>query len=216
MSQMKLSYAIGRRLFREIARGFFDFRVINEAGLDFAGAALVASNHVSFLDPPFIGQAFPEAIHFFARKTLFTHPQFGAVLRSWQAIPIDRDRPDPSSLKGTLRVLKNGGKVLVFPEGTRSPDGGLQPAEPGVGMFIAKAAVPVLPIRLFGTYEALSRHHKFPRPASVTMVVGELWKPDLKAMEHLAPKEIYKHLADETMRRVGELKLPGLAISGGS
>lgn len=204
---MKLSYAIGRRLFREIARGFFDFRIVNEEGLNFAGAALVASNHVSFLDPPFIGQAFPEAIHFFARKTLFSHPQVGAVLRSWQAIPIDRDRPDPSSLKGTLRVLKSGGKVLVFPEGTRSEDGTLQSAEPGVGMFIAKAAAPVLPVRLFGTFEALSRHHTFPRPASVTMVVGERWTPDLKALSHLGAKEMYKFLADETMRRVGELKL---------
>lgn len=203
---MKLSYAIGHRVFREIARGFFDFRVVNEEGLNFEGPALIASNHVSFLDPPFIGQAFPEAIHFFARKSLFTHPQFGSLLRSWQAIPIDRDRPDPSSLKGTLRVLKAGGKVLVFPEGTRSEDGTLQPAEPGVGMFIAKAAVPVLPVRLFGTYEALSRQHALPRPASVTLVVGELWTPDLVALNHLSLKELYKHLADETMRRVGELK----------
>jgi 1-acyl-sn-glycerol-3-phosphate acyltransferase len=204
---MKWSYAIGRRLFREIARGFFDFRVINEEGLNFAGPALIASNHVSFLDPPFIGQAFPEAIHFFARKTLFAHPLMGAILRSWQAIPIDRDRPDPSSLKGTLRVLKSGGKVLVFPEGTRSVDGRLQEAEAGVGMFIAKAVAPVLPVRLFGTYEALSRQHKLPRPASITLVVGERWTPDLTALKELAPKALYKHLADETMRRVGELKL---------
>ena len=94
---MNLSYAIGYRLFREIARGWYDFRVVNEAGLHFDGPALICSNHVSFLDPPFIGQAFDDAIHFFARKSLFNNPVMGAVLRSWQSIPIDRDKPARST-----------------------------------------------------------------------------------------------------------------------
>jgi 1-acyl-sn-glycerol-3-phosphate acyltransferase len=139
---MNLSYAIGKQLFSELAHGLFDFRIVNESGLHFDGPALICSNHASFLDPPFIGQAFPDAIHFFARKTLFNNPLVGKVLRSWQSIPIDRDKPDPSSLKTTIRLLKSGGRVLMFPEGTRTFDGNLLPAEPGVGLFIAKAAAP--------------------------------------------------------------------------
>ena len=205
---MNLSYAIGYRLFREIARGWDDFRGVTEAGLHFAGPALICSNHVSFLDPPFIGQAFDDAIHFFARKSLFNNPVMGAVLRSWQSIPIDRDKPDTSSLKTTIRILKSGGRVLMFPEGTRSFDGQLMPAEPGVGLFIAKSAAPVLPVRLHGTYEAMSRKHLLPRPSTVTLVVGDLWKPDLDSLSHLPAKDLYKHLADEVMRRIAELPSP--------
>lgn len=205
---MNLSYALAKQLFHELACGFYDFRVLNEAGLAFEGPALICSNHLSFLDPPFIGQAFPGAIHYFARKTLFNNPVAGAILRSWQSIPIDRDKPDPSSLKTTIRLLKSGGRVLMFPEGTRSPDGRLQAAEPGAGLFIAKAAVPVLPVRIFGTFEAYSRHHKLPHPARITLVVGELWRPDLEALQGLPLKQQYQTLADEVMARIGALSLP--------
>lgn len=205
---MTLSYAIGKQLFSELAHGLFDFRIVNAGGLHFDGPALICSNHASFLDPPFIGQAFPDAIHFFARKSLFSNPLAGAILRSWQSIPIDRDKPDPSSLKTTIRLLKAGGRVLMFPEGTRSFDGQLLPAEPGVGLFIAKAAAPVLPMRIYGTYEALSRKHKLPRPASITLVVGQLYRPDLASIAHLPAKDLYKHLADEVMARIAALPQP--------
>jgi len=205
---MTLSYAIGKQLFSELAHGLFDFRIVNAGGLHFDGPALICTNHASFLDPPFIGQAFPDAIHFFARKSLFSNPLAGAILRSWQSIPIDRDKPDPSSLKTTIRLLKGGGRVLMFPEGTRSFDGQLLPAEPGVGLFIAKAAAPVLPVRIYGTYEALSRKHKLPRPASITLVVGQLYRPDLASIAHLPAKDLYKHLADEVMARIAALPQP--------
>jgi 1-acyl-sn-glycerol-3-phosphate acyltransferase len=203
---MNWSYAIGKLLFRELARGLFDFRVVHGERLHVPGAALVVANHASFLDPPLIGQAFPEAIHFFARKTLFDHPLAGAILRSWQAIPIDRDKPDPSSLKATLRVLAGGGKVLMFPEGTRTLDGEIKPAQPGAGLFIAKSRAPVLPVRIFGSFEAFSRHHKIPRPATISITVGELWQPDLEAFEDLPAKDLYRQLAEEAMRRVAALE----------
>ncbi len=203
---MNIIYRIGRRFFGEFARGWFDFRVIGAVKMSFPGPALIASNHVSFLDPPFVGQAFPEAIHYFARKTLFDHPLAGAILRSWQSIPIDRDKPDPGSLKTTIRLLRAGKKVLVFPEGTRSPDGKLQPAEAGTGLFIAKSGAPVLPVRIFGTYEAYPRGAKSFRPARVTVVVGDLWQPDLKSYPQQG-KDLYQALADEVMHRIGELTL---------
>ncbi|MEZ5384512.1 MAG: lysophospholipid acyltransferase family protein [Prosthecobacter sp.] len=203
---MNTIYRIGRLFFGELARGWFDFRVVGAEKMCFPGPALIASNHVSFLDPPFIGQAFPEAIHYFARKTLFDHPLAGAILRSWQSIPIDRDKPDAGSLKTTIRLLRAGKKVLVFPEGTRSPDGQLQSAEAGTGLFIAKAGAPVLPVRIFGTHEAYPRRAKTLRPARVTLVVGDLWQPDLTLYPQQG-KELYQALADEVMHRIGELTL---------
>ncbi len=203
---MNLSYWFGHKFFREVARGFFDFRVIGEERLNFDGPALIASNHVSFLDPPFIGQAFSHHIHYFARKTLFDHPIAGAVLRSWHTVPIDRDKPDASSLKTTIRILRQGGKVLIFPEGTRSPDGQPGKAEAGVGLFIAKTGVPVLPIRLYGTYEAFPRGAAFLRPARVTLVVGERYQPDLQS-RNLEGRDLYQSLSDEVMDHIRQITL---------
>jgi 1-acyl-sn-glycerol-3-phosphate acyltransferase len=207
VTQMGWSYALGKLLFTEIARGFFDFKVVNAEALRESGGALVVSNHVSYLDPPLIGQVFDDPLHFFARKTLFRHPLIGALLRSWQAIPIDRDKPDASSLKQTIRVLRDGGKVLMFPEGTRSEDGEVKEAQPGAGLFIAKGQTAVLPVRIFGAFEAYPKGAKLPRYAPITVVVGERWMPDFEGLKGMPLKDLYKYLADESMRRVRELSL---------
>lgn len=201
---MHFTYWLGYILFRAFARGFFDFRVVGAENLNFKGPALIASNHVSFLDPPFIGQAFDEALYFFARKSLFDHPIAGWILREWQTIPIDRDKPDASSLKATIRLLKSGKKVLIFPEGTRSPDDQLQKAEAGVGLFIAKTGAPVLPVRIFGSYGAFPRGAKFPRPVQITLVVGQLYQPDIQGQAHKG-RDLYQALADDVMERIGGL-----------
>ncbi len=203
---MNLSYQLGHTVFRAVVRGFYDFRVIGSENLHFDGPAIIAANHVSFLDPPFVGQAFDEPLYFFARKSLFDHPIAGKLLRSWQAIPVDRDKPDTSSLKSTIRLLKSGKKILMFPEGTRSPDGQLQKAEAGVGLFLAKTSAPVLPVRIFGTYEAFPRGAKFLRPSSITLVVGQKYQPDLtSAASH--GRDLYQTLADEVMHRIAGLTL---------
>lgn len=203
---MHFTYWLGKRFFGEIARGLFDFRIIGQEKMNFPGSALIASNHVSFLDPPFIGQAFDGPIHYFARKTLFDHPLAGWILREWQTVPIDRDKPDATSLKTTIRFLRAGEKVLIFPEGTRSPDDTLQPAEAGVGLFIAKGQAPVLPVRIFGSHQAYPRGAKTLRPARITLVIGDLWQPDLKSYPQTG-KELYQTLANEVMHRIGELTL---------
>lgn len=203
---VNLSYRIGHSLFRSLARNFYDFRIIGAEHLKVEGAALIVANHVSFLDPPFIGQAFDEPLYFFARKTLFDHPLAGKVLRSWQTIPIDRDKPDASSLKATIRLLKSGKKVLMFPEGTRSPDGKPQDAEAGVGLFIAKSRAPVLPVRIYGTYEAYPKGAKFLRPSQVTLVVGQPWQPDLENRADQG-RDLYQSLADEVMSHIRSLTL---------
>ncbi|MBL9179699.1 MAG: 1-acyl-sn-glycerol-3-phosphate acyltransferase [Verrucomicrobiaceae bacterium] len=203
---MHFTYWLGKNLFHELACGLFDFRIIGEEKMNFPGPALIACNHVSFLDPPFVGQAFDGMIHYFARKTLFDHPVAGAILRQWQVIPIDRDKPDAASLKATIRFLRAGEKVLIFPEGTRSPDNNLRPAEAGVGLFIAKSKAPVLPVRIFGSYEAYPRGAKTLRPSRITLVIGNIWQPDLDSYRKEG-RELYQALADDVMSRIGELSL---------
>lgn len=203
---MNLSYWLCRRIFRELALGLFDYRVVGAEKLQFSGPAIVACNHVSFLDPPLVGIAFDEMVYSFARKTLFDHPLAGMILRSWQVIAVDREKPDAASLKSTIRLLRDGKKVVMFPEGTRSYDGVPRAAEAGVGLFIAKSKAPVLPVRLFGTHEAFPRGAKALRPAKITLVVGDLWQPDLKSYQE-SGKELYQTLADDVMRRITELRV---------
>lgn len=203
---MNFSYWFGHRVFRELAHGLFDYRVVGAEKLQFSGPAIIACNHVSFLDPPLVGIAFDEMVYSFARKTLFDHPLAAKILRSWQVLAVDREKPDTASLKNIIRLLRDGNKVIMFPEGTRSYDGVPQSAEAGVGLFIAKSKAPVLPVRLFGTYEAYPRGAKTLRPAKITLVIGDLWQPDLKSYEE-SGKELYQALADEVMRRISELRV---------
>lgn len=201
---MNAIYWLGHVVFREISRGFYGLTVVGAENLKIEGPALIASNHVSYLDPPFIGSAFDEDIYFLARKTLFRFPWSNWLLNKWQSIPVDRDKPDPGSIKAIFRRLKEGKKVIIFPEGTRSPDGGLQPGEPGVGMLIAKARVPVIPIRIIGAHEAMPRDKTLPQPARITVAVGKPWFYNPEDFAN-SGKDLYQRISDEVMRHISEL-----------
>ena len=203
---MNSVYFLGWFLFRLMYATYFRWRVFGADNVPSAGGVILASNHASFLDPPLVGIAFDEMVYSFARKTLFNHPLAAKILRSWQVLAVDRDKPDAASLKNIIRLLRDGNKVIMFPEGTRSYDGVPQSAEAGVGLFIAKSKAPVLPVRLFGTYEAYPRGAKSLRPAKITLVVGDLWQPDLKRYAE-SSKELYQILADEVMHRITELRV---------
>ena len=77
---------------------------------------------------------------------------------------------------GAIRVVRAGGGILVFPEGSRSPNGCLQPAKPGVGMIVAKTGAPVIPVRVYGSFEAFPIGAKKPKRNRITVVIG---KPEM-------------------------------------
>ena len=198
-------YWLGHRFFREVARGFFGLRVVGSQHTQFDGPALITSNHVSFLDPPFIGSALDEDACFLARKTLFRYKFSNWLLTRWQAVPVDQEKPDPGSMKAIFRRLKHGKKVIVFPEGNRAPDGLLQRSEPGIGLLIAKAGVPIVPVRIFGAFEALPRHKAFPTPHPITVVFGEPWIFDPANFKSTG-KELYQEIANHVMERIADLR----------
>lgn len=121
------------------------------------GPCLLASNHQSMLDPPLVGAALPREVAFVARKTLFGNPVFGWVIRACHALPLDRDDADLGAIRRALAVLAEGRKLVIFPEGTRSADGGLLPAKAGAGLLAIKSGVPVVPIRIRGARDVLPR-----------------------------------------------------------
>ncbi len=129
------------------------------------GPFILASNHASFLDPLLAGCFLPRPICYFARKTLWNTRPMAWMLDNLKCIPVDRDgEGDVGALKRVMAALKSGEGVQVFPEGTRTRDGQLQPARRGVGLLAGRLGVPVVPTRVFGTFETLNRHQIIPRP----------------------------------------------------
>ena len=192
---MTFWYLLGYSLSKAIAKTFFNYRVIGAENMIEEGPCIIAANHCSNLDPPLVGTACRRAIHYLAKKSLLEWPVLGPIFPQLNVIPVDPKNADRSALMGAIRVVKNGGAVLIFPEGSRSPDGQLQAAQPGIGMIAAKTGAPVVPVRLFGSFTALPRGQKRPRLASVTAVIG---KPVIFAAGATSQRSDY----DETSRAV--------------
>lgn len=207
---MGLFYWLGHTGSRIFARTVCSMRVQNREGLmGHEGGLIIAANHVSFLDPPLVGSAFREPLYYFARKTLFDHPIANFIFTRVNAIPVNQERPELSALKRIIELLKQEEKVLIFPEGERSWDGELNmEGQPGIGMIVSKAKVPVLPVRLFGPEKALPRGSKKIRRHPVTLVVGEPidFTPVLEDGS-LSTKEKYQVIADRIMQSIAALEM---------
>lgn len=199
---MTFWYLLGYSLSKALAKTFFNYRVIGAENMIEDGPCIIAANHCSFLDPPLAGVACRRGIHYLARKTLLDWPVFGPIFPQLNVIPVDPKNAERSALLGIIRVVRAGGAVLIFPEGTRSPDGKLQPGQPGIGMLVTKTGAPVLPVRIYGSYEALPRNSVLPRRASVTVVVG---KPLLFEASESSDRHGYQKISDRIMDAVADL-----------
>lgn len=198
---MRWIYWLGWMSFGAAYRALFGLRIEGRENLITDGPVLVAANHQSFLDPPLVGNLYHEEMYFLARKTLFVG--LGKWLyKQWNAIPVDQERPDMASLKTMVKLLHQGEKVLVFPEGERSESGALGTAQPGIGLIVAKAGVKVQPVRIRGAIDALPRGSSRIKFARITMTVG----PAIDfSGEDYKGKEGYQKIADRIMAEIAAL-----------
>jgi 1-acyl-sn-glycerol-3-phosphate acyltransferase len=208
---MNPSYFIGWSLFRLIYATYFRWRVYNPENVPPRGPVILASNHASFIDPPLVGSALHRPVNYLARESLFRFPILGAILRSWNAVPVDREGGGAAGLRAILDRLLNGGVILLFPEGTRTKDGELQTARSGIGLTVIKSDAPVVPVRVFGTFEAFSRNHKFPRPHPIAVKYGKLidfsaLRAEAKTCSKPRLKQIYQQVADRIMSEIAALQ----------
>ena len=142
------------------------------------GAFIVACNHASHLDPPIIGSLVPRQMAFFARKTLWKPGIASWWLDGVGTIPVDRDGgSDVTAIRRVLQTLNSGKALILFPEGTRSPDGHLQAAKPGVGLIACKTQAPVLPVRIFNSHEAFGRKGGLRLGTRVSVTFGPVLPP---------------------------------------
>ena len=116
---MKLHYRIGWLLALGLARLLWGFRVTGRERVPRSGPVVVASNHISNWDPLLVGLACPREVHFLAKRELFENRAFAALIRAYNAIPLDRDGSDRKALRLARRILGDGRALLMFPEGTR-------------------------------------------------------------------------------------------------
>lgn len=202
---MKTLYWFCYTLFKKAALAFFSYRVIGKEKLVTDGSVLIASNHESFLDPPLVGVAYDKAVYYLARKTLFRG--LGAWLYpKLNSIPVDQDKPDMTSLKTIIKLLKQQKQVVIFPEGSRTLDGELQPAEAGTGLIVAKSKAVVQPIRIVGARKALPRGSGKITFAPITIIVGD---PIVFTAEELSAKgrDDYQKISNRIMTEIGKLSI---------
>jgi len=198
---MTFWYLLGYSLSKGLAKTFFNYRVLGAENMIEEGPCIIAANHCSNLDPPLVGVACKRAIHYLAKKSLLDWPVLGPIFPELNVIPVDQKNADRSALMGAIRVVRNGGAVLVFPEGSRSPDGKLQPAQPGIGMIAAKTGAPVVPVRIFGSYLVQPKGRRLPSLHSLTVVVSNPVSPSTVASN---PRD-YNSFADLIMKTISQI-----------
>lgn len=170
------------------------------------GGVIVASNHISFWDPPLIGAAAPRELHFLTKEDLFGMPVVGTLIRSMNAIPIRRGVADLTGMSRAMDRLRDGAALLMFPEGSRMQDGGSHPARPGVGMMAVNADVPIVPCCISGSDR---QREWWYRGARVQLWFGPArsWRELAGAgMDHTPGRALYQQVGEAVMREIAILK----------
>ena len=208
--QMRMDFAYGFFHFGMSALCDIHFRTAG-SGVEHVprhGGFIVAASHASLLDPPIVGAMVPRQTSAFARRTLWK----GGVISWWLdtvgVIPVDRDSgSDVVAIRRVLQALKQDKGIILFPEGTRTPTGQLQRAKAGVGFMACRTGVPVVPARVFGTFEAFGRNGPLRLGAPVSVVFG---RPLLAADydDRSEGKERYQHASERIMSAIAALELP--------
>lgn len=140
---------------------FYRFKVVGRSHLR-PGGGLIVANHVSFLDPPAIACSVKEQIHFLARKSLFKG-FFAWMFPRFNVHPVDPELSNLQVLKEICQLIKEGKKVLIFPEGTRSSDGTLQQLQQGVALILSRTKTAFFPAYVHGMHSIWQRDKKLPK-----------------------------------------------------
>jgi 1-acyl-sn-glycerol-3-phosphate acyltransferase len=151
----------------------FSLRVQGGRNVPRTGPVLLIANHQSFLDPQLVGLAARRHLHYLARKSLFDNRLLGALLRSYNVVPVNQDGFAREGLKAILEQLQAGRVVLIFPEGNRTEDGQMQPLRPGILLLMKRVDMPVVPVGVAGAFDAWPRSRLLPVLAPMFWPAGK-------------------------------------------
>ncbi|WP_435006470.1 lysophospholipid acyltransferase family protein [Tundrisphaera lichenicola] len=170
-------YRIVQWFFSTLLASLSGLRATGRENIPDQGSVLLVSNHLSHLDVLVLGILLKRPLNYVARSTLFFWP-LGPFIRSVGAFPIQRDGIGAQGLKETLRRLRSGGIVTLFPEGTRTSDGQLSELKAGIALLAAKAKVPILPAAIAGSFESWPKYRSLPLPHPIRVHFGILITPE--------------------------------------
>ena len=162
-------------LVRLFLRVFFGCRYHYEQPIPLDCPLIIAPNHTSYFDPPSVGAGVPRQMHYFAKRELFKNPLFGALIRFYNAVPVRRGVMDWKAVAEVKKLLRAGGAILVFPEGTRSRDGCLGKAKFGAGMLAQETGAVIVPVYASGTNRLLDA---FLRRRPIEVYYGKPIQPE--------------------------------------
>lgn len=203
---MGLLYSASRFLLDGLVRVVSSWEVRGREHVPRSGGLIVASNHISFFDPPLIGIAAVRELHFLAKEELFRPPVFGSLIRTYNAIPIRRGVADLSGLSKAIDVLRGGEALIMFPEGSRMRDGELHPARPGVGMLAVGTDALIVPCYISGSDRPggwITRRSRL----RVWFGPARSWKELAGPEADLTPgRALYQRIGDGLMREIAALR----------
>lgn len=195
-------------LCRTLGVAVFGVRTRFAEPLPRTGGLLVLSTHQSHLDPLLLGLATDRRLSSLARSSLYTFKPFGFIITALDAVPIDRNASAVKAMKLVIERLKRGAAVIVFPEGTRTPNGQMGEVKPGFALLAKKAEVPIVPVAIVGAFECWPRSRMIPRPGRVRLEFGKV----ISAAEAASMDE--RALTAECDRRLRELDATARRIRG--
>ncbi len=191
-----------------ILRTWLPTTIRGEENIPGTGGAIVASNHLSLLDVPLLGYAIGRESRFPAKPELFSHPLLANVLLSLGGFPITRGEADRKALTFSEKVLREGGILAIFPEGSRSRDGSLQPFHRGVAMLAMGLGVPIIPAAITGSDRSLPVGHFFPKASRIEIAFGAPEWPLPVPSDPQSRKEESLRLTQCVFQRIESLRAP--------
>jgi 1-acyl-sn-glycerol-3-phosphate acyltransferase len=190
-----LAYAGARMLVAAFLTAAYRMRAFGGRNVPQHGAVLLVANHQSYLDPPAVGVAVRHRhLDYLARAGLFESKVLGEMLTTFNSVPISEEGGDTRAIKEILRRLDAGRAVLVFPEGTRSPDGAMRPFKRGIALLVKRARCPVVPVAVEGCYDA------WPRDQAAPSLWGK--RIAVKVGEPIAYEALMAHGGDAALDRL--------------
>jgi 1-acyl-sn-glycerol-3-phosphate acyltransferase len=159
-------------LSRIVCAVMFDLKVYGARHVPAQGGVLLVSNHQSYLDPVLLAVKLGRPMSYLAKSELFRNPLFAWLIRSLNAFPLRQGKGDKAAIEQTIRRLRQGHLLAVFPEGTRTPDGNLQPIQRGAALVVRRANVPIVPCVLDGSFQAWPKGCKMFHSHPIAVMYG--------------------------------------------